>query len=70
MPKKTNNYIGLNGRTVDEIYRKLPLGEYSRIFTEWTGIYYPDRDKEKYGDLIVTAAEEFTPTVLYLYTTV
>lgn len=66
--EKSNDYTGLNGKTIDEVYHQLPLGGFTRIFTEWTGIYYPDRDKKKYGDLLVNGAFEFTPTVLFLST--
>ena len=58
--------LKLTGKTVDEVFHILPKLGYKKLFTEWCGMYYPDRDKEMYGDLIVMAVIEYTPTVLYV----
>lgn len=53
-------------KTFQEIYDMLPIDGHTALFTSCTGIYYPDRDKKKYGTRLATTVASFTEKYLYV----
>lgn len=64
---KYDNILKLvRGKTVHEVYKMLPLGNYKTLMVDECGVYRPANHKEKFGDRYVQAAGHWDDTVLYI----
>lgn len=61
-------YNKLLYKTIDQIYNMLPINGHTKLFCDVCGKYYPDRDKEKFGDLFAISVFDFTDEYLYVAT--
>lgn len=46
----------------------LPINGHTKLFCDVCGKYYPERDKEKFGDLFAISVFDFTDQYLYVAT--
>ena len=61
-------YDNLRYKTIDQIYKLLPINGRTKLFVDLCGKYYPERDKERIGHIFAETVADFTDQYLYIGT--
>ena len=56
----------LRGKTLEQAYSMLPIGEYTKLMVDEIGIYNPKEYKEKYGGRYIHNICQWSSNVLYV----
>ena len=56
----------LRGKTLEQAYSMLPIGEYTKLMVDEIGIYNPKEYKEKYGGRYIHNVCHWSSNVLYV----